>query len=74
MTKNIEVLKKEKLLECLDYIRNFIEEMPAQKTCVSCLNWDHDKNGCKVSNLQTPPPHVQKNGCSSWEIWDFIPF
>ena len=69
----IEAVRKEKLLECINYIRNFIERMPDAKTCATCVNWDDNKNLCKSAN-QTPPEHVQQNGCPHWTVWDEIPF
>lgn len=97
MTEKIDAVKKEKLLECINYIRNlieqlpswlfknellerinyirnFIEELPTQKNCASCLQWDEEEKGCMVSGGQTPPEHIQKNGCPSWVTWDDIPF
>ena len=71
---DIDAVKKEKLLECVNYIRNFIEELPSQKSCASCLQWDSENEGCKVSGGQKPPEYIQKNGCPSWVIWDEIPF
>lgn len=74
MIKKIDAVKKEKLLECVNYIRNFIEELPSQNSCASCLQWNDETKGCKVSGGQTPPEDVQKNGCQSWVVWDEIPF
>ena len=67
-------LYKNELLERIDYIRNFIEELPSQKSCASCLQWDGENKGCKVSGGQKPPEHIQKSGCPSWVVCDEIPF
>lgn len=70
----IDAVKKEKLLESLDYIRNFIETIPTQTSCAICLHWNHREETCKSAGGLKPPAHIQKDGCPTWVVWDTIPF
>lgn len=67
----MDAFKKSELLQAAETLRNFIEEIKVQKSCLSCFNWD---NGCGIAQGQTPPKEVMEEGCPSWLLFDEIPY
>lgn len=72
MTLNkITALEQKELIEAIDKIRAFVENLQTEKSCLSCLHLKGDK--CELAG-RVPPDHVLKKGCDSWEIFDSIPY
>ena len=67
----ITALEQKELVEAIDKVRAFIENMQTEKSCLSCLNFQQDK--CTLANA-APPSHIIKKGCDSWVIFDEIPY
>lgn len=52
------------LLTAIEQIRQFIEELPIEKSCDSC---QHYKNFlCGLCN-EMPPKEIADKGCAQWE-------
>ena len=66
----IDAQKQTQLLEAINLVRNFIEEMEPQKSCGSCLYWDGQ---CGLYK-EIPPSDIITNGCPDWAAQDEIPF
>ena len=71
MQNKITALEQKELVDALDLVRAFVENLETEKSCLSCLNLKHDK--CTLAG-RTPPDHVLKKGCDSWVIFDEIPY
>ena len=66
----IDATKQKELMEAIDLIRSFVENLEPQKSCNSCCHWD---SGCNLYNKAIPPQDIITNGCDKWEIF-YIPF
>lgn len=67
---SFEPHEKAQLLSALKLLTEFVEKMPAKKSCATCLSWNGSacvKAGC------TPPKEVQDTGCPEYD-WDTVPF
>lgn len=68
---------REKLLERLEAVSEQLVKSIASvvectvKTCITCENFDEDKEQCGLNGLR-PPARIIAFGCECWE--DRIPF
>ena len=44
-----------------------------RRCCLTCINWNHNTDGCNLAGGQVPPPRVVAYGCNSY-VEDDIPF
>ena len=47
---------------------------PIYKSCMNCINFSEQREGCSLANYQRPPARVIAYGCPQWEDIDEIPF
>ena len=71
MQNKITALEQKELVEAIDKVRAFIENMETEKSCLSCASMQQGK--CLLAG-RVPPDHVLKKGCDSWVIFDEIPY
>lgn len=76
----IDAAAQTELLQAVEKLRSFIENLEVKKSCLCCYHWSggcKTKNGwegkCKLYDA-TPPQEVIANGCEEWKIFDEIPF
>jgi hypothetical protein len=56
-------------------ISNLLEDVdPIYKSCLTCINFSEQREGCSLANYQRPPARVIAYGCPQWEDVDEIPF
>ncbi len=75
----IDAMQQSELLQAVETLRSFIENLETRKSCGSCAFWDggynaNVKGGCKLAAGEMPPPDIIQNGCNSWKVFDEIPF
>ena len=71
MSFKIDATNKRELLEHVDALRNFIENLEDDKKCSSCLHWS---SGCQISGGAMPPTDIINSGCKQWVVFDTIPY
>ena len=47
---------------------------PIYKSCMNCINFNEQREGCSLANWQRPPARVIAYGCPQWEDIDEVPF
>ena len=77
----IDAAQQKELLQAVEILRSFIENLETKKGCISCYNWSGGcdtkagwNGGCKLAGGAQPPQDVIQNGCESWELFDSIPY
>lgn len=73
MSFKIDAKEKVELLEAVDKLRSFIEFLEVNKSCHNCAYFETLTRGCEKF-MQSPPEHVIKVGCASWELFSSLPF
>lgn len=70
----LDPFDKEKLLDSVNHVRGFIEQLEIQKSCISCVSYDAESYQCGASSAMVVPEEVRAIGCPSWDFLDSIPF
>jgi hypothetical protein len=73
MNFKIDAKEKQKLLNSLNLIQSFVENLEDQKSCYSCKHYVDSIGGCELY-MQNPPAHIKPIGCEGWVIFDDIPY
>jgi len=67
----IDAIQKQEILNSLNIIQQFVENVKIQTNCNTCIHYDNDK--CALVDA-VPPHNIIDNGCESWKVFDDIPF
>lgn len=78
----IDAAQQKELLQAVETLRSFIENLETKKGCISCYNWRGGSTktgekwlgGCAIAGGDMPPQEIIENGCEHWKIFDDIPF
>jgi len=67
----LDAIQKQEILNSLNIVQQFVENVQIQKNCNTCIHYDNDK--CALVGA-TPPHNVIDSGCETWEVFDEMPF
>lgn len=69
-------IRPDAALTIRDYFMKCIEayEVELVRTCLTCLNFNEAREGCRLANFDRPPARVIAYGCPAYFNEEEIPF